>query len=111
LGWQHDNELSSARYQRIVTAPKGSLFLFGVRGAGKSSWTREAFPGAFVVDRLDAARYQTLRANPGQRALELRALPRGRVVVLDEVQRVPAMLNEVHRSIEEERRRFVMLGS
>ena len=103
--------MASARYQRIVTAPKGSFFLFGVRGAGKSSWTREAFPGAFVVDLLDEARYQTLLANPGQLALELRALPRGRVVVLDEVQRVPAMLNEVHRSIEEERRRFVMLGS
>ena len=44
-------------------------------------------------------------------ALEIRDLPRDRVVVLDEIQRVPALLNEVHRGIEEDRRRFVLLGS
>jgi AAA domain len=38
-------------------------------------------------------------------------VPRSRVVVLDEVQRVPALLNEVHRAIENERRRFVLLCS
>ena len=44
-------------------------------------------------------------------ALELRDLPRSRVVVLDEVQRAPALLKEVHRAIEGVRRRFVLLGS
>src|SRR2546429_2395281 len=52
-----------------------------------------------------------LTANPGQLADELRQLPAGWVVVLDEVQRVPALLNEVHRAIEGARRRFVLLGS
>jgi predicted AAA+ superfamily ATPase len=94
-----------------MAAPKGSFFLFGVRGVGKSTWTREAFPDAHVVDLLDEARYQTLLANPGMLALELRDLPRQRVVILDEVQRVPSLLNEVHRAIEGDRRRFVLLGS
>ena len=42
---------------------------------------------------------------------EKTSLPATRVVVLDEVQRVPALLNEVHRAIEGTRRRFVLLGS
>jgi uncharacterized protein len=103
--------MPARRYRRLLTAPKGSFFLFGVRGAGKSTWARERFPDAHVVDLLDEARYQALLANPGLLAMELRALPALRSVVLDEVQRVPALLNEVHRSIEETRRRFVLLGS
>ena len=98
-------------YHRLLTPPKGSFFLFGVRGAGKSTWAREQFPDAYVVDLLDESRYQTLLANPGLLAMELRSLPAQRVVVLDEVQRVPALLNEVHRAIESARRRFVLLGS
>lgn len=103
--------MSVRQYRRLLTAPKGSFFLFGVRGAGKSTWTREAFPDAHVVDLLDESRYHALLANPGLLALELGDVRRERVVVLDEVQRVPALLNEVHRAIEGSRRRFVLLGS
>jgi predicted AAA+ superfamily ATPase len=98
-------------YARLLAPPKGSFFLFGVRGVGKSTWAREAFPKAHVVDLLDESRYQRLAADPGLLALELRALPRDQVVVLDEVQRIPALLNEVHRAIEDSRRRFALLGS
>src|SRR5579875_356961 len=98
-------------YLRLTSPPRGSFFLFGIRGVGKSTWAREQFPEAHFVDLLDESRYQTLTANPGLLALELRDLPRQRVVVLDEVQRVPALLNEVHRAIEASRRRFVLLGS
>jgi uncharacterized protein len=103
--------VADTQYRRIVTAPKGSFFLFGLRGAGKSTWTRREFPDAYFVDLLDESRYQTLTANPGEFGLELQALPRQQVVVIDEVQRVPALLNIVHRSIEAQRRRFVLLGS
>ncbi len=99
------------QYSRLLSPPRGSFFLFGVRGAGKSTWARARFPDASVVDLLDEARFQALAANPGLLTLEIRDLPAGRVVVLDEVQRVPALLNEVHRAIESTRRRFVMLGS
>jgi len=101
----------SKHYHRLLTPPKGSFFLFGVRGAGKSTWAREQFPDAHVVDLLDESRYQALLAHPGLLAMELRTLPAQRIVVLDEVQRVPALLNEVHRAIETTRRRFVLLGS
>jgi predicted AAA+ superfamily ATPase len=98
-------------YRRLLTPAKGSFFLYGVRGVGKSTWVRQAFPDAHVVDLLDESRYQSLLADPGSLGLELRALPASQVVVLDEVQRVPALLNEVHRAIEATRRRFVLLGS
>jgi predicted AAA+ superfamily ATPase len=103
--------MAAKRYHRLLVPPKGSFFLFGVRGAGKSTWTRDVFPDAYVVDLLDEARYQALLANPGLLGLELQAVPRDRVVVLDEVQRAPALLNEVHRAIESSRRRFVLPGS
>jgi uncharacterized protein len=99
------------QYLRILNRPKGSFFLYGVRGVGKSTWARETFPAAHIVDLLDESRYQALLANPALLGLELRTLPAHKVVVLDEVQRVPALLNEVHRAIEGTRRRFVLLGS
>ena len=98
-------------YPRLLRAPRGSFFLFGVRGVGKSTWIHETFPEAYVIDLLDESRYQQLVANPALLAPELRTIARDRVVVLDEVQRVPALLNEVHRAIDRDRRRFALLGS
>ena len=98
-------------YRRVLSPPPGSFFLFGVRGVGKSTWAEAAFPGAHFVDLLDEARHHSLLADPSLLGSELAALPRSQTVVLDEIQRVPALLNEVHRAIESSRRRFVLLGS
>jgi uncharacterized protein len=101
----------SRLYDRLATPPKGSFFLFGLRGVGKSTWIRERFPDAHIIDLLDETRFQLMAANPGLLALELRDLPPLQAVILDEVQRAPALLNEVHRAIEQSRRRFVLVGS
>lgn len=85
--------------------------MLGVRGVGKSTWVRASFPDAHVIDLLDERRYHDLAANPGLLADEIRAAPPRATVVIDEIQRVPALLNEVHRAIEESRRRFILLGS
>ena len=98
-------------YPRFVTPPAGSFFLLGVRGVGKSTWARAAFPRAFVIDLLDERRHHDFAATPGLLADELRTVPARTPVVIDEVQRVPALLNEVHRAIEASGRRFVLLGS
>lgn len=98
-------------YRRLLAPPAGSFFLFGVRGVGKSTWARAAFPGAHVIDLLDESLYHTLLGAPEVFAAEIRRLPPSTPVVLDEVQRLPSLLNEVHRGIEGQRRRFVMLGS
>ena len=98
-------------YPRLLTPPGGSFFLLGIRGVGKSTWARAAFPDAHVVDLLDEGRFQALASQPAAFADEVRPLPARRVVVVDEVQRLPALLNEVHRAIEDTKRRFVLLGS
>ncbi len=96
---------------RILGAPKSSFFLLGPRGVGKSTFLRETFPDAHVVDLLSEETYHRLLANPGHLAAELRAIPEKRWVVLDEIQRLPTLLNEVHRFIEERKMRFVLCGS
>ena len=96
---------------RITVAPKGSFFLFGARGVGKSTWARETFPGARRFDLLDEGLFQSFLADPALFGAELRTLEPGSWVVVDEVQRIPGLLNEVHRAIEELRLRFALLGS
>jgi hypothetical protein len=98
-------------YRRLLEPPKGSFFLFGVRGVGKSTWTRAAFPQAHTFDLLDEGLYHSLLSEPSTFAAELAALPRSTPVIVDEVQRVPALLNEVHRAMETRRQRFILLGS
>ena len=96
---------------RIFEPPNRSFFLLGPRGVGKSTYLRSAFPDAHVVDLLSEATYHRLLANPELLAAELRAVPEDRWVILYEIQRLPSLLNEVHRFIEERKLRFVLCGS
>lgn len=98
-------------FLRILKAPEQSFFLMGPRGSGKSTWLRATFPDGHVIDLLAEDTYQRLLATPGLFADELRALKLERWVIVDEVQRLPGLLNEVHRFIEEKRLRFVLCGS
>ena len=97
--------------KRILESPRQSFFLLGPRGTGKSSWLREVFPHAHVFDLLSEATYQRLLVNPGLFADELRTIDSNRWIVIDEVQRLPNLLNEVHRFIEEQEYQFVLCGS
>lgn len=103
--------MSNSDFDRIAEPPASSFFLFGVRGVGKSTWARQRFPEAHRIDLLDEGLYQSLLGDPSLFASELRALAPGRWVVVDAVQRIPGLLNEVHRFIEEGRLRFALLGS
>jgi predicted AAA+ superfamily ATPase len=103
--------MATPEYSRILTPPRGSFFLFGPRGVGKSTWLRAVFPDAYRIDLLDEALFQSYLADAGRFAGELRGLAPGSLVVLDEVQRLPTLLNEVHRHIEERHLRFILCGS
>lgn len=103
--------MAKKHYKRLLSRPRGSFFLLGPRGTGKSTWLRSTFPKAYTVDLLEEARFQSYLADVGLFAAELRALPRGALVVVDEVQRLPVLLNEVHRHMEERGLRFVLCGS
>ena len=86
-----------------------SLFLFGPRQTGKTTLIRRQLPGARVYDLLDSSVFLALGQNPGLLGEELG--PKDAVVVIDEVQRLPELLNEVHRLIEQRGVRFVLTGS
>jgi predicted AAA+ superfamily ATPase len=96
---------------RLLAPPSGSFFLFGPRGTGKSTWLRQTFPRAHRIDLLDEALYQSYLIDPGSFAREIATLPPASLVVVDEVQRIPGLLNEVHRHIEDRGLRFVLCGS
>ena len=99
------------KYPRLARLPSRSFFLFGMRGVGKSTWVRSALPDASTVDLLDERLYRDLLADPSLFAQSLAELEAGDWVVVDEVQRLPSLLNEVHRLIEARRLRFALLGS
>jgi predicted AAA+ superfamily ATPase len=86
-----------------------SHFLFGPRQTGKTFLVRQTLPGVRVYDLLDSAVYLALSQHPGRLAEEL--TQGDRLVVIDEVQRLPELLNEVHRLIEERGIRFLLTGS
>ena len=98
-------------YDRLTEPPRQSFFLFGMRGVGKSTWARAAFGDAAYVDLLDERLYQDILADPSLFAQSIGQPAPGAWVVVDEVQRLPALLNEVHRLIETHRLRFALLGS
>ena len=91
--------------------PQQSFFLFGPRGTGKTMWVNREFPDIYTVSLLDEGLYQSYLADISRFAGELRALEPGSWVFVDEIQRLPSLLNEVHRFIEERGHRFVLTGS
>jgi predicted AAA+ superfamily ATPase len=98
-------------YPRLLSAnQKQSFFLFGPRGVGKTAWLRQQFPDALYFDLLDHHVYTQLLAAPQRLGDQIPADYRGWVVV-DEVQRAPELLNEVHRLIESRKLRFALTGS
>ena len=69
------------------------------------------FPDALRIDLLDEARYQDYLADPSRFAADLQPAPLGSWVVGDEIQRLPNLLNKVHRHIEDRRLNCALLGS
>lgn len=88
---------------------KKSFFLFGPRGTGKSTLIRTQLHGAQVYDLLDAEVFRALLARP--KLLEERITDPSRIIVIDEIQKLPSLLDEVHRLIEKRRVRFLLTGS
>jgi predicted AAA+ superfamily ATPase len=88
---------------------KKSHFLFGPRQTGKSFLINQSLPDVRVYDLLDTSIFLTLSQNPLRLSQEL--TPKDRIVVIDEIQRLPDLLNEVHRLIEKRRIKFLLTGS
>lgn len=100
-------------YRRLInidTDTTSSIFLFGPRGTGKTSWIKSHLKDTLYFDLLNTSIFNDLLANPTQ--LEKR-IPKkfSQYIVIDEVQKIPELLNEVHRLIETYGYRFILTGS
>src|SRR3989338_4928930 len=106
-------ELTHTSFKRLLSLPDRSFFLFGPRGVGKSTWLRETLPhGTPFFDLLQNSTYMELSKDPGLlEALLPESVKKGGWVCIDEVQRVPDILNEVHRLIENKHLKFALSGS
>ncbi|MHB8520612.1 MAG: ATP-binding protein [Limisphaerales bacterium] len=100
-------------YARRLALPDHSFFLFGPRGTGKTTWLRHLLPQALWFDLLRTQTFLDLSRQPESFRQRVEARPRGSWVVVDEVQRLPSLLNEVHALIAEHGRayRFALSGS
>jgi predicted AAA+ superfamily ATPase len=100
-------------YQRKLDLPrllsKASYFLFGPRSVGKSSLIKAQLPQTLVFDLLDEDVCEELSRRP--RALGEKIGPSTPLVVIDEIQKIPKLLDEVHRLMEERSIRFLLTGS
>lgn len=96
---------------RRLSPPSRTFFLFGPRGVGKSTWLRTAFSKAVWIDLLKTDLFYELTRHPENLESKLGACKEGAWVVIDEVQKVPSLLDEVHRLIESRGLRFVLTGS
>lgn len=98
-------------FTRRLPPPDRSFFLLGARGTGKTTWIQEHFAAAPSYDLLLASESLRLSREPGLLRAECAALPDGAWVVIDEVQRVPALLDEVQHLMAKKAQRFVLSGS
>jgi predicted AAA+ superfamily ATPase len=102
------------KYNRIINildvVKERSLFLLGPRQTGKTTLLQELFPQAIVYDLLQANQFQELSADPT--LIRQRLKSSDRIVVIDEVQKLPSLLDEVHSLIQRNSDlRFVLTGS
>ena len=93
--------------------PEGqSCFLWGARKTGKSTYLQEQFPDSLYIDLLQSDNYQKYFHNPERLRQEIQAQTALSTIIIDEVQKVPALLDEVHHMIESNKSlQFILCGS
>jgi uncharacterized protein len=97
---------------RIFNPPEDNYFLFGPRGTGKSTWLLHQYPNATRIDLLLGEEERRFSAYPERIRDVVAPLPEGSTVILDEIQRVPRLLPEIHSLIEEKKGiQYIMTGS
>jgi predicted AAA+ superfamily ATPase len=100
-------------YKRALNIKKllkeKSFFLFGPRSTGKSTLIRQQLPEAIVYDLLDDEIFKRLLERP--KLLSEENADPAILIVIDEIQRLPQLLHEVHRLITKEKRKFLLTGS
>lgn len=93
--------------------PKGqSCFLWGARKTGKSTYLKQNFPKALYIDLLKSDIFQHYLRSPQKLRQELQSIDEDKIIIIDEVQKVPELLDEIHFLIEEKKNlTFILCGS
>lgn len=102
-------------FKRCFSLPlesQDSFFIFGPRGTGKTQWLKHQFnqENAIYLDLLDALTFRRLKNHP-EHLSEIIPPNNQKRIILDEVQKIPELLDEVHRLIEHKKQRFILTGS
>ena len=102
------------RILNIDLPPRKSAFLWGPRKTGKSTYLREKFPQSIIYDFLQTDLFLEFSKRPSllrERLLAKESQALKHPVILDEVQKVPQILDEVHWLMENKGLRFILCGS
>ena len=102
------------RLLQIVLPAGQSAFLWGPRKTGKTTYLKAAFPGSLVYDMLQTDLFLELTKRPAllrEQLLAVTPQQRKEPIIIDEVQKTPQLLDEVHWLIENKRLRFILCGS
>ncbi len=100
-------------YKRIFTPSDRSFFVLGPRGTGKSTWLKNRYKKAIFYDLLNPSLYLKLRRNPELFRQEISAIPEDSIVIIDEVQKLPILLDDVHHFLaqRDNNKQFILSGS
>ena len=99
------------RMQKILDIQDDSVFLWGARQVGKSTLVKKLFPDAKVYDLLKSDEYSRLLRKPQLLREELISYDETKIVIIDEIQKIPSLLDEVHWLIVNRGIRFILCGS
>lgn len=88
-----------------------AMFLFGARQTGKSTLLKSSFSDAEFFDLLNSDIQKRFRRNPELLREILQTKPEGTIVVIDEIQKIPELLDEVHWLMTNRSIRFILCGS
>lgn len=103
--------MSVTSYKRYLKPPTDSFFLLGPRGTGKSTWLQEHINAALYIDLLESDRFLELSVQPSLLRHLCAPLEPGAWVVIDEIQKIPGLLDEVHWLYQKKKLRFALTGS
>ena len=105
-----DNKGLTKKIQQIGLPPNRSAFLWGPRKTGKTRLLRQQFPRACLIDLLDYDLFLSLSQRP-TRLRQILEAQTSKTVVIDEVQKIPHLMDEIHWLIENRGFRFILSGS
>jgi len=100
-----------ARKINLQDAENDTIFLWGARQTGKSTLLKMLFPTVRYIDLLKSDEFARYNRRPALLREELILLPEEELVIIDEIQKIPALLDEVHWLISNRHLRFILSGS